>query len=208
MKRLVAAVDRLIAFFTRVQIPGEDERGWARPLAEIRDELLDPSLCAAALNKLGECFGGMGSLNDYMFHPQNNNIGDGCSFAIGGTTACTERVCSQIPVKPSGDADKFHVLSVAPFRITPYRYHTKFKVEDAKWSGAHASACASNQHACPRSQHRVTSRMPDVGCRPPVCCWSSTAVASLAPQTDRQVIADQGEGSIRNSAPSSSSVRR
>ena len=77
MKRLVAAVDRLSAFFTRVQIPGEDERGWAHPLAEIRNELLDPSLRAAALNKLGVCFGGMGSLNDYMFHPQNNNVPPG-----------------------------------------------------------------------------------------------------------------------------------
>jgi hypothetical protein len=77
------------------------------------------------------------------------------------------------------------------------------KVE--KWKrSAHASACAISQHACPRPQHRVTSRMPDVGCRPPVCSWSSTAVASLAPQIDGQV----EEGSIRSSAPSSSSVRR
>jgi len=74
MKRLVIAIDRLIVFLTRVRIPGEDERDWTRSLMEIRNGLLDPSARTEALNKFEACFGGMGSLNDYLFHPQNNNV--------------------------------------------------------------------------------------------------------------------------------------
>jgi hypothetical protein len=77
MNRLVGAIDRLIAFFDGVQLPGEEERSWAGPLKDIRDRLLEPSSRGEALRSLEGCFGGMGSLNDYLFHPQNRNVPPG-----------------------------------------------------------------------------------------------------------------------------------
>jgi hypothetical protein len=76
MNRLIRAIDRLIAFFERVQLPSE-ERSWAGALKEIRDGLLERSSRGDALRRLEGCFGGMGSLNDYMFHPQNGNVPPG-----------------------------------------------------------------------------------------------------------------------------------
>ena len=73
MRRLVVAIDCLVAFLTRVRMPGEDG-GWSDSLTAIRNGLIDPSSRADALRKLDACFGGMGSLNGYMFHPQNNNV--------------------------------------------------------------------------------------------------------------------------------------
>ena len=73
MRRLVVAIDCLVAFVTRVRMPGEDG-GWSDSLTAIRNGLTAPSSRADALRKVDACFGGMGSLNDYIFHPQNNNV--------------------------------------------------------------------------------------------------------------------------------------
>lgn len=75
MDRLIAAVARLIEFFEQTNLP--PERSWASHLREIHEGLQDPSSRGAAVKKLEACFGGMGSLQDYMFHPQNENVPPG-----------------------------------------------------------------------------------------------------------------------------------
>lgn len=74
MKRLIDAVTELIEFFEATGLQGE--RSWAGPLREIRDGLASSSP-KPAVERLGALFGGMGSLNDYLFHPQNENVPPG-----------------------------------------------------------------------------------------------------------------------------------
>lgn len=72
MLRQTAAVSHLIEFLETTGLP--PERGWPAELRAIRDGLGSPSSRGEALARLGQCFGGMGSLNDYVFHPANGNV--------------------------------------------------------------------------------------------------------------------------------------
>lgn len=77
MDRLVAAIDRLIGFFDRVAADGHGARSWSGSLRDIRDRLATPSSHTEAVRDLESCFGGMGSLNDYVFDPINSNVPPG-----------------------------------------------------------------------------------------------------------------------------------
>jgi hypothetical protein len=74
MTRLLRSIDRLISFFENVTMPGMNDHVWALALKDIREEIALPSTRTQGLNKLEACFGGMGSLNDYVFHTNNHNI--------------------------------------------------------------------------------------------------------------------------------------
>jgi hypothetical protein len=74
VERLRAAVADLVTFFERVRLPGRGSGFWATRLTQINDELAEPASRAIALEKLDQCFGGMGTLNDYVFDSRNNNI--------------------------------------------------------------------------------------------------------------------------------------
>jgi len=79
MDRLLAAIDRLIAFFDRVAIDGNRPPSWSVSLRDIRERLVSASSNTEAVRDLEACFGGMGSLNDYVFDPMNNNVAPGAN---------------------------------------------------------------------------------------------------------------------------------
>lgn len=79
MDRLLSALERLIAFFDRAAVDGNEAPGWSGTLRDIRGRLASASSRAEALRDLESCFGGMGSLNDYVFSSTNGNVQHGAN---------------------------------------------------------------------------------------------------------------------------------
>jgi hypothetical protein len=55
-------------------VPGRSTQHWAAELSSISERLADPYASKAAIDELERCFGGMGSLNDLVFDPMNQNV--------------------------------------------------------------------------------------------------------------------------------------
>jgi hypothetical protein len=75
LRRLRKAIGHVIEILESAA--GTSAHYWATKLATIKEQLADRSSSARALEELEGCFGGMGSLNDYVFHPLNQNLPPG-----------------------------------------------------------------------------------------------------------------------------------
>ena len=68
------SLERLIGFLREA-----GEVRWVGELTKISQQLGDMDTAELGMKTLRSQFGGMGSLNDYVFHPQNHNVPLGAS---------------------------------------------------------------------------------------------------------------------------------
>lgn len=73
-KKLKLALAELILFLERT-----NAKFWPAYLNDIADQLNNPKTIEEGRNKLEDCFGGMGSLNDLLFTEMNGNLPPGYS---------------------------------------------------------------------------------------------------------------------------------